>query len=46
MFKVAMVNPQGGLAEGPGAVCLSALALLRPGRRVGAAARARGMVVA
>ena len=46
MFKVAMVNSQGGLAEGPGAVCLSALALLRPARRVGAAARARGMVVA
>jgi hypothetical protein len=47
MFKVAMVNSQGGLAEGPGAaVCLSALALLRPGRRVGAAARAQGMVVA
>ena len=46
MFKVAMVNSQGGLAEGPGAVCLSALALLRLGRRVGAAARARGMVVA
>jgi hypothetical protein len=47
MFKVAMVNSQGGLAEGPGAVCLSALALLRPGgRRVGASARARGMVVA
>lgn len=46
MFKVAMVNSQGGLAEGPGAVCLYALALLRPGRRVVAAARARGMVVA
>lgn len=46
MLKVAMVNSQGGLAEGPGAVCLSALALLQPGRHVGAAARARGMVVA
>ena len=46
MFKVAMVNSQRDLAEGPGAVCLSALALLRPGRRVGAAARVRGMVVA
>ena len=46
MFKVAMVNSQRGLAEAPGAVCLSALALLRPNRRVGAAARARGMVVA
>lgn len=46
MFKVAIVNPKGSFAEGPGAVCLSALALLRPGRRVGAAARARGMVVA
>ena len=46
MFKVAMVNSQGGLAEGPGAVCLSALALLRPGRCDGAAARLRGMVVA
>ena len=46
MFEVAMVNPKGGSAEGPGAVCLSALALLRPVRRVGAAARARGMVVA
>ena len=46
MFKVAMVNSQGGLAEGPGAVCLSALALLRPGRRVGTSARVRGMVVA
>ena len=46
MFKVAMVNSQGGLAEGPGAVCLSALALLRSGRRVGAVARARKMVVA
>jgi hypothetical protein len=46
MFKVAMVNSQGGLAEGPGAVCLSALALSRPGRCVGASARVRGMVVA
>jgi hypothetical protein len=46
MFKAAMVNSQGGLAEGPGAVYLSALALLRPSRRVGAVARARGMVVA
>jgi hypothetical protein len=46
MFKVAMVNSQGGLAEGPGAVCQSALALLRPGRRVGAVARARGMMLA
>jgi hypothetical protein len=46
MFKVAMVNSQGGLTKGPGAVCLSALALLRPGRRVGAAARVRGMMVA
>ena len=45
MFKVAMVNPKGGLAEGPGAECMSARALLRPCRRVGAAARARGMVV-
>jgi hypothetical protein len=41
-----MVNSQGGLAEGPGAVCLSALALLRPRRRVGAAPRAQGRVVA
>lgn len=46
MFEAAMGNSQGGLAEGPGAVCLSALALLRPGRRVRAAARLRGMVVA
>jgi hypothetical protein len=46
MFKVAMVNSQGSLAEGPGAVCLYAPTLLRPGRRVGAAARARGMMVA
>ena len=46
MFEVAMGNSQGGLAEGPGAVCLSALALLRPGRRGGAAARVRRMVVA
>ncbi len=46
MLKAAMVNSQGSLAEGPGAVCLSALALLRPGRRGGAAARAWGMVVA
>ena len=46
MFKVAMVNSQGGLAEGPGTVCLSALALLRPGRHGGAPARVRGMVVA
>jgi hypothetical protein len=43
MFKVAMVNPKGCLAEGPGAVCLSALACCDP---VGASARARGMVVA
>lgn len=46
MFKVAMVNSQGDLAEAPGAVFLSALALLRPGRRGGAAARAWGMVFA
>ena len=46
MFRVAMANSQGSLAEGPGAVCLSALALLRPGRHGGAAARVRGMVVA
>jgi hypothetical protein len=46
MFKGAMVNSQGSSAEGPGAMCLSALALLRPGRRVGAAARAREMMVA
>ncbi len=46
MFEVAMVNPKGGSAEGQGAVCLSPLALSRPNRRVGAAARARGTVVA
>jgi hypothetical protein len=46
MFRVVMANSQGSLAEGPGAGCLSALALLRPGRHGGATARARGMVVA
>ena len=33
MFKGAMVNPKGGLAEGPGAVCLSAVLA---SRRMGA----------
>ena len=44
MFKVAMVNSQGGLGGGSGRRVSVRARLVAP--RVGAAARARGMVVA